>query len=443
MSDIRTQIVIRKITELKARVRNPRTHGKKQIRKIADSIKRFGFVTPILTDPASTVIAGHGRLEAAKLLGLTEVPALTLAHLSEAEIRAYVIADNQLASLAGWDRELLSLEIAELSEIEPDLDLTVTGFEVFDLDLLRDVAGSKRRPASAPLPALEPGPAVTRLGDLWQVGTHRLLCGDALDPASFDHLLGGERADLVVTDPPYNVKISGHVCGNGAIQHREFAMASGEMKAGQFQRFLSQICVNLARHSRSGSLHFIFMDWRSIGALLAAGEAAYDELLNIIVWVKKNGGMGALYRSRHEMVALFKYGKRAHKNNVALGANGRYRTNVWEYAGANGAGRGGKSDLAMHPTVKNLEMIIEAIRDVSDAGDIVLDPFGGSGTTLIAAERCGRKSRLIELDAHYCDLILRRAAAEGLDVCLVPDGRGYADIMADRRDTSLEEVDAA
>ncbi|MCW3848073.1 DNA methyltransferase [Sphingomonas sp. LB-2] len=432
---------MRAVAALRARARNPRTHGKKQIRKIADSIEKFGFVTPILIDPTLTVIAGHGRLMAAKILGLSQIPTLMLEHLSPEEIRAYVIADNQLASLAGWDRELLSLEIAELSEIAIDLDLTVTGFEVHDLDLLRDVAGSKTRQPDCPVPAVErSGTPISQLGDIWDIGEHRLLCGNALDPGSYDRLLGKELADLVVTDPPYNVAISGHVCGSGVIQHPEFVMASGEMTPEQFERFLSLTCVNLARFSRSGSLHFIFMDWRSIGALLAAGEEAFDELINIIVWVKSNGGMGTLYRSRHEMVALFKHGKRAHKNNVALGANGRYRTNVWEYPGANSTGGRSKSDLAMHPTVKNLDMITEAIRDVSDPNDVVLDAFGGSGTTLVAAERCGRKARLIELDPHYCDVIIRRAESEGLEATLACDGQTFSQVRASR---SSRDVAAA
>lgn len=396
MTIINSNLVSRPLAALKGRPRNPRTHGKKQIRQIADSIRKFGFVTPVLIDPELVVIAGHGRLEAAKLLGLEEVPTLMLDHLSPEEIRAYVIADNKLASLAGWDKELLALEIAELSDIA-ELDLTITGFEVHDLDLLRDAAGSKGARAEAPFRDLDrTEPAVTRRGDLWHIGPHRLACADALEQSSYDVLMGNELADVVVTDPPYNVPILGHVSVSPRQLHREFVMASGEMTREQFARFLSKMCVNLARASRQGSLHFIFMDWRSIGDLLSAGEEAYDQLLNVIVWVKRNAGMGALYRSRHELVALFKHGHRPHKNNVALGSNGRYRTNVWEYAGANAGARGQAAQLTAHPTVKNLEMIADALRDVSDPGDIVLDAFAGSGTTLVAAERCRRRARLIE-----------------------------------------------
>jgi DNA modification methylase len=242
-------------------------------------------------------------------------------------------------------------------------------------------------------------------------------------------------ADVVITDPPYNVPISGHV--STGTRHEEFLMASGEMSAQEFHRFLSRTCLNLSRVSRSGSLHFIFMDWRSIDALLSAGAEVYDSLVNIIVWVKRNGGMGSLYRSRHELVALFKSGKRPHKNNVQLGANGRYRTNVWEFPGANDGGSQIGPDGDPHPTIKNLEMITEAIRDVTDPNDIVLDAFGGSGTTLIAAARCGRVCRMLELDPHYCDLIVERALAEGLDARLAGPGFSFAQARTARQ--SLEE----
>lgn len=289
-----SQVVILPTASLKPRSSNARTHSRKQVRKIADSIQRFGFVTPVLIDREGTIIAGHGRVEAAKLTGLAEVPTLTVDHLSPAEVRAYVIADNKLATLAGWDRELLAIEVAELIEVAPELDLTVTGFELEEIQLLQDVAGSKNTPpVEGPLPQIErSSPAITKLGDLWLIGPHKLLCGDALDPESFAALLGGERADLVITDPPYNVPIKGHVSGLGSVQHREFVMASGEMSRAEFQRFLLTMCGNLARFSRSGSLHYVFMDWRSIGDLLAAGEAHYDALLNIIVYVKPSGGMG-------------------------------------------------------------------------------------------------------------------------------------------------------
>lgn len=422
-------LITRGIAELKPSKRNTRTHSAKQLRKIADSIKRFGFVTPILVDHELRIVAGNGRWAAAKLLGLEHVPTLLVDHLSEAELRAYAIADNQIALTAGWDKELLGLELNELKLTMPELELTITGFELEDIELLTDLAGTKRRPSpEKPLPLAPPEP-VCRLGDLWSAGPHKLLCGNSLEQKSYAALLGSERADMTIADFPYNVPIAGHVSSSG--KHAEFAMASGEMTPQQFQRFLSQVCGLLARFSRSGSLHYLFIDWRSVATLVQAGEAHFNALLNIIVWKKHVGGMGSLYRSQYELIVLFKNGKRPHKNKVELGANGRNRTNVWEYPGVNGFGSERKlADL--HPTVKNLEMIADAVRDVTDTGDLVLDPFGGSGTTLIAAHRCGRRARLIELDPGYCDVTLQRAVDDGLKPRLEGTGETFDEVRRRR-----------
>jgi DNA modification methylase len=414
MSTVPRKIMMRSTAKLQAANRNARTHSAKQLRKIADSIQRFGFVTPILIDGDGKIVAGHGRWAAAKKLGLEKVPTLTLDHLGPEELRAYAIADNQLAALAGWDKELLSLELAEIELAMPELELTITGFEIEQIELLKDVAGS-RRPSLEPSLVLEIAPAVSKAGDLWDIGHHVLLCGDALLDESYQKLLGDQKADQVITDPPFNVPIAGHVTSRSA--HREFAMASGEMSREEFQRFLSGMCRQLTRHSRLGSLHYICMNWRSIADLIGAGEQYYDELLNLLVWVKPNGGMGTLYRSRHELIALFRNGSTRHINNVELGANGRNRTNVWEYAGISGYGAN-RHLGALHPTVKNLDMIADAIRDASRPNGVILDPFGGSGTTLLAAQQTGRAARLIELDPIYCDVIIRRALEAGLSVTL-------------------------
>lgn len=423
-------ITLRTVAELKPANRNTRTHGKKQLRKIADSIERFGFVTPILVDRDSRIIAGHGRWAAAKLAGLAEVPTLTVEHLSEAELRAYAIADNQIALGAGWDKELLSLELDELKLALPELDLTVTGFELEQIQLLSEISLTKRRPASGKaLPAVPTSP-ICQIGDLWILGPHKLLCGNSLQKESYVGLLGNERADMTVADFPYNVPIAGHVSSTG--KHSEFAMASGEMSAEEFRRFMSEACRWLAHFSRSGSLHYLFMDWRSIAELISVGESHFDSLLNVIIWKKHVGGMGSLYRSQHEMIALFKSGKRPHKNNIELGANGRNRSNVWEYPGVSGFGT--ERRLAeLHPTVKNVEMIADAIRDVTDPDDLVVDPFGGSGTTLIAAHRCGRRARLIELDRAYCDVTLQRAVDEGLQPYLERSGEQFDAVRQLRR----------
>ena len=396
---------------LKPRATNPRTHSKKQIRQIADSIEAFGFTNPVLIDAAGGIIAGHGRVAAAQLLGLETVPTIRLEDLSKAQIRAYVIADNKLAENAGWDRELLAIELQGLIELDIDLDVTLTGFEMPEIDILIDGldAEEDEDPADE-VPAVAEGPPVTRPGDIWCIGKHRLICGDAADPDTHARLLNGVRAQMVFTDPPYNVPINGHVSGLGKVKHREFAMAVGEMTKEQFTAFLATVFQNLAGHSASGAIHFICMDWRHICEVIAAGSAAFSELKNLCIWAKTNGGMGSLYRSQHELVFVFKAGTGPHINNVELGKHGRYRTNVWSYAGINSFGKERDAELALHPTVKPVRLVADAILDCSKRGGIVLDAFAGSGTTLIAAEKTGRRGYGIELDPQYCDVIVQRLA---------------------------------
>lgn len=395
------------IETLRAAPRNARTHSKKQIRQIAESISAFGFTNPVLVDATGEVIAGHGRLAAARMLGLAEVPTLCLDWLSEEQKRAYVIADNRLAEKAGWDRELLAIELGELMALE--FDATLTGFEMKEIELIIDAGAALLADDEEPMP--QAGSAVCQVGELWQLGAHRLLCGDALDRASYATLLGKERARLVVTDPPYNVKISGHVSGLGRHKHREFVQGSGELSVTAFTRFLTDALGAMAGVSRDGALHYVFMDWRHLPELMGAAQAVYDDWLNLCVWAKNNAGMGSLYRSQHELVAVYKKGRRPHCNNVELGANGRHRSNVWHHAGVNTFRKGREEELGWHPTVKPLELICDIIRDASDPGEVVLDGFGGSGTTLIAAAHCGRVARLVELDPLYCDVILRRCRA--------------------------------
>ena len=389
--------------------RNPRTHSKKQIRQIARSIESFGFTNPVLIDEAGSVLAGHGRLEAAKLLGMKAVPTVCLDQMSEAEKRAYIIADNRLAEKAGWDEDLLRLELSFLTDLDIDLDVTVTGFETPEIDLLLEEDEDGTWDEADTLPVLDPEePAVSRVGDVWVLGAHRLACGDATNPEAFSSLMSGEQAALAFCDPPYNLEIGGFVSGLGATQHREFPMASGEMSKEAFTGFLVTVLGHMAAHSQNGALHFICMDWRHMGELLAAGEQVYTELKNLCVWDKGQGGMGSLYRSRHELVFLFKHGTAPHLNQVELGRHGRNRTNVWRYPGANRRRPGGQSPLALHPTVKPVAMIADALRDSSERGGIVLDGFGGSGSTLMAAERTGRRARLLELDRLYVDLTIKR-----------------------------------
>lgn len=409
MSKDRVSVEYRNTIDLRPYQSNARTHSKKQIRQIADSITRFGFTNPILTSDDGSVVAGHGRLEAAWLLGIAEVPTIKLSHLSEAERRAYVLADNKLALNAGWDREILAIELQALVDL--DFDIELTGFSLSEVDLVLDDARDASPDAvdepEDEVPILT-GDPVSQDGDLWELGRHRLLCGDARNADSYAGLLDGKTADMVFTDPPYNVPIDGHVCGLGKVRHREFAMGAGEMSEAGFTSFLAETLGNAATCCRDGAIAFVCMDWRHMGELLSAGRQVFSELKNLCVWNKTNGGMGAFYRSKHELIFVFKVGIAPHTNTFGLGETGRYRTNVWDYAGISSPTASRGDELAMHPTVKPVALIADAIRDCSKRGEVVLDCFGGSGSTLIAAEKTGRCARLIEFDPLYCDTIVRR-----------------------------------
>lgn len=314
------------IDQLRPFPRNARTHSRKQIRQIAESIRRFGFTNPVLIDGEDRILAGHGRVEAARELGMATAPCLRIDHLSSAEKRAYALADNKLALNAGWDEELSALELKELMEADIEFDVSVTGFSIAEVDQLVEGLAPEEAgdPADDRLPDPSEVAARCRLGDIWRLGPHRLVCGDSLDPLVVAALMDGEKAEMVFTDPPYNVAIEGNVSGLGKIRHREFAMASGEMTRDQFASFLSSAFANLATHSSDGSIHFICMDWRHMGEMLEAGAANYSELKNLIVWVKDNGGMGSFYRSRHELIFAFKNGSLPHINSFELGQHGRY-----------------------------------------------------------------------------------------------------------------------
>lgn len=438
-----SQLVERDIASLRHYARNSRTHSKKQVKQIAASIERFGFTNPVLVSDDGEIIAGHGRVEAAKLLGLRKVPTLALSHLSDAERRAYVLADNKLALNAGWDREMLAIELQGL--IDLDFDVELTGFSLAEVDLVLDEAGdSDPDGLDAPedhVPEIS-GTPVSSMGDVWLLGRHRLLCGDARRSDDLALLMQNERADMVFTDPPYNVKIDGNVCGLGAVKHREFAMATGEMSEDQFTRFLTETLGNMSSVMRDGAIAFVCMDWRHMGELLRAGQAAFTELKNLVVWNKTNGGMGAFYRSKHELIFVFKQGSAEHTNSFGLGETGRYRTNVWDYAGISSISASRGDELAMHPTVKPVALIADAIRDCSRRGEIILDAFGGSGSTLIAAEKTGRSARLIEYDPIYCDTIVRRwELLSGKRAALASTGAWFEDV-AEHRLTAAEPLEA-
>jgi 16S rRNA G966 N2-methylase RsmD len=433
--DLKIELVA--IERLKLDPRNPRLHSDRQVKQIARSIESFGFNVPVLVHGNNNLLAGHGRVYAAFKLRLREIPVIRLEHLTPAQARSFAIADNRLSEISTWDDRLLGEILRDLAAVELDFDLEATGFSMGEIDLriegLTVSTGNGPDPADQ-LPEIADQPAVSRSGDLWQLGRHRILCDDALEPGSFDALLQGERAQIVFADPPYNVPITGFVSGKGRVRHREFPMASGEMTPARFTRFLTTVLQLLARHSIAGSLHFLCMDWRHQLELLTAADRVYSELKNLCVWVKDNAGMGSLYRSQHELIFVFKNGSAPHRNNVELGQHGRNRTNVWHYPHVGNFGRIGEEGnlAALHPTVKPVGLIADAILDCSARGDVVLDPFLGSGSTLIAAERVGRLCYGIELDALYVDTAIRRwQHFTGERAVLAAAGNRFDDLAAE------------
>jgi DNA modification methylase len=398
------------VDALKPNARNARTHSKKQIRQIADSIAAFGFLVPVLIDDGGVIIAGHGRYDAAVLLGLQEVPVIRVAGLSEAKRRALALADNKIAQNAGWNRELLATELPELAEIliVENLDISITGFAPVEIDqIATDFEEDPSDPADTVDPEWTNGAPLSIHGDLWELGHHRLQCGDARNADDLARLLGKARAAMAFLDPPYNVRVR-DIVGRGQIKHSEFAMASGELSRANFVEFLKQSLTAAAAVARDGAVHFVCMDWRHLGELLEAGGMVYDEMLNLVVWAKTNAGQGSFYRSAHELVGVFRVGKGAHLNNVELGRHGRSRSNVWHYAGVNTFRAGRLDELKCHPTVKPVALVADAIKDCTRRGDIVLDTFCGSGTTILAAERVGRRAYTLEIEPRFVDVAIKR-----------------------------------
>ncbi|WP_040673809.1 DNA methyltransferase [Nitrobacter sp. Nb-311A] len=402
----RLAVVYRPVNDLTPDPRNARTHPKRQIDQLRASIKEFGFTNPILIDPEGHIIAGHGRLQAARAMGIAEVPTIALAGLSEPQKRALRIADNKIALNAGWDLEILQQELGELASIDVDIDPTLTGFSTGEIDVIL---------ASAPDPDDEVIPPVlatprTKLGDIWILGEHRVGCGDSRDAEFLQRVIGDrKRVDAAFLDPPYNVRIGGHAVSAGS--HREFAMASGEMNEAEFRSFLADTLGAAASVSRDGAVHFVCMDWRHMDSVSAVGATVYGACLNLCVWNKSNAGMGSLYRSKHELVFVYRVGMAPHLNMVELGKYGRNRTNVWDYASVNSMRGSRREDLTLHPTVKPTGLVADALKDVTRHGDLVLDLFLGSGTTLIAAERTGRCFRGLDIDPAYVDVAIERWSA--------------------------------
>ena len=420
---------------IKPNPHNARTHSAKQIRQIANSIAAFGFTNPLLVSEDFELIAGHGRYEAAKLLGLPNAPVIIVPGLSPARRRALAVADNKIAENAGWDRERLAIEIPELTELlsAEGLDISILGFEPVEIDQLQlDFEEEAADPQDEIDPRFRRAPAVSQPGDLWVLGGHKLLCGDARSPRDMARLMVDDRADMAFLDPPYNVRINS-VIGRGTTKHSEFAMAIGEMSSGEFCRFLGVAMDAAASMSRDGAIHYVCIDWRHVYELMGAARPIYGRVVNVAVWVKSNAGQGSFYRSQHELVGVFQVGKAAHLNNVELGRHGRSRSNVWRYAGVNSFRAGRMDELRSHPTVKPVALVADAIKDCTRRNDIVLDTFSGSGTTIMAAERVGRRARALEMEPCYVDVAIRRwQAFARRDAFHAESGTTFDEVAVDR-----------
>jgi DNA modification methylase len=389
---------------MRANRHNARTHSSRQIAQIASSISQFGFTNPILIDEEGRLIAGHGRLKAAQKLGLESVPTIELKGFSEIEKRALLLADNKIALNAGWDTDLLKIEIESLKNIDIDFELDITGFSAGEIDVILNSSNVDPDDEIAPLVPIN---SYVKLGDVFQLGPHRVGCGDCRDADFLRSLLeNGEKVAAAFLDPPYNVSIKNHA--NVRDRHREFAMASGEMSEAEFNAFLRDSLSACASITRDGGIHFVCMDWRHMDAVSAVSKSIYNSLLNLCVWNKSSAGMGSLYRSKHELIFVYKVGTGVAFNAVELGKHGRNRTNVWDYASANSLRGSRRADLELHPTVKPVAMVIDAICDVTKQGERILDAFLGSGTSLIAAERASRRFVGCDIDPGYVQVAIER-----------------------------------
>jgi len=429
------------VGDLKPDPRNARKHPESQINLLAASIRQFGFVGVITIDEGNRIIAGHGRHQAANRVGMDVVPCIRVTHLTAKAKIALALADNRLGELSAWDEVALGSQLEQLLTPDLEFEFEVTGFDTVDADRLLgpepDPLGRKSgtgEVSSDPddhVPPLETeGPSVSRPEDVWELGVHRLLHGDALDPRSYEILLGDDVATQIVTDPPYNVPNRGHVSSR---PFREFPMAAGEMSPKEFSGFLTRALSCAAGAACNGAIFHVFIDWHHLAEIQTAIKEAGLKVKNLCVWAKPSAGMGSFYRSQHELIFVLKHGTARHVNNFGLGARGRNRSNVWRYPAVRGVRRGVNDPDGGHPTVKPVALVMDAIRDCSRRHEIVLDPFGGSGTTLIAAERVGRRGRLIELDGHYVDLIIRRwQAVVKRPATRVSDGRSFDQIAAAR-----------
>lgn len=437
-------IEYRAIDELTLPARRLRTHSEKQLCRIAASIRENGFIVPVLVSGKLEIISGTARVEAARQAGLTEVPTIRVDHLSEAQVRAFRIADNRLAQLAGWNDAELAAEIEEILAIDDGM-VELLGWETAEIDVMLDTSADQPKQED-PADAIPECPAIptSRTSDLWLLGNHRVLCGSSLEAAAWTTLMNEETARMAFLDVPYNVPVNGHVCGLGKKKHCEFQMASGEMTEPEFTAFLGAALEAAAERCSDGGVLDVCIDWRGLYQLQTAARDAGLSLINLCVWAKTNGGMGSLYRSQHELVLILKKGTAPHINNVQLGKHGRYRTNLWTYPGINSFSQSREADLNDHPTVKPIALVAEAIRDVTRHGDIVVDGFLGSGTTLLAAERTGRRGYGIEIEPKYVDVAIRRwEKLTGKSAVLAATSETFAEVRASRESADAIMTEAA
>ncbi len=404
---------------------------------LSRSIRKFGVIEPILVDQDFTIISGVARWRACRNLGVAEVPVIAVGHLTPIEVRALRLAMGRFPEWAAWDHDCLRVELPAIVAELPDLAMEEIGFSVQEFDGLIAVARESGDDPADDV-AAESTPPVSRIGDLWQLGPHLVLCGNALAPESYDRLLGSTAIRLLLTDPPYNVPVNGHVTKRIG-KFAEFAMASGELSEPQFQGFLRTVFRQVARVSIGGAIGFIFIDWRHARLMQEAADGVLFEFKNHIVWVKASPALGSFYRSQHEFVLVYKIAEGDHVNNFGLGQHGRTRSNVWHYAGMSSFGSGRSEALELHATPKPVAMLVDAILDCSNPNDLILDPFGGSGSTLIAADRSRRRARLIEISPTYVDTIIRRwEQFSGERAVLVGSNQSFLKVAELRADGATE-----
>jgi len=431
--------------ELKPSDRSLHVYTRRQRRAVNTSIKKLGICRPILVDGGGDIIDGQLVWEEAKALKLPLVPIICIDHLSADELRLLRITVNKTATMAEWDQKLLKLEFEDLYELSLDtgLDIELSGFSSAEIDsILLGGVGSMQDGGcdeSEEAETLEPGagPAISRVGDLWILDQHRLLCGNSLEEASYVTLLGDDKAQMVCSDGPYGVPIKGHVSGRKGT--REFEYGCGKESADEFIKFNATVFGHLVRHSIDGSIHYHFISWHHLWELLSAGREQYTELKNLLVWSKTNGSRG-FYRSQHELICVFKAGTAPHICTFGIEKGARVRSNVITMAGCNSFGSTRDEDLAAHVTVKPKSLIADLIRDCSTPNGIILDAYCGSGTILLACEMTRRRARAIELDPLYVDVAIRRwEKMTGKQAMLEATGQTFAEVEADRAPLSDDE----